>query len=153
MTVGNKLIDSVIDTTLLCESNAQITFSPEQLDITVPLGPFLTLSNLGSFGFHVGALTSVRGVLPVKGNSVYKAVWRKVTGLMGLESHVNVTLWLARFWFILVTLVMCRHLVLTFYHSKSSSTIFSFLLKPSANRRVAVETTEELWPELLSGVF
>ena len=97
MTVGNKLIDSVIDTTLLCEPNAQITFSPEQLDITVPLGPFLTLSNLGSFGFHVGALTSVRGVLPVKGNSVYKAVWRKVTGLMGLESHVNVTLWLASY--------------------------------------------------------
>ena len=126
MTVGNKLIDSVIDTTLLCESNAQITFSPEQLDITVPLGPFLTLSNLGSFGFHVGALTPVRGVLPVKGNSVYKAVWRKVTGLMRLESHVNVTFRLARFWFILVTLVMGRHLELTAY-SKASSTVFSFL--------------------------
>ena len=126
MTVGNKLIDSVIDITLLCESNAQITFSPEQLDIMVPLGPFLTLSNLGSFGFHLGALTPVRGVLPVKGNSVYKAAWRKVTGLMGLESHVNVTLWLARFWFILVTLVMGRHLVLTAY-SKASSTVFSFL--------------------------
>ena len=124
--MGNKLIDSVIDITLLCESNAQITFSPEQLDIMVPLGPFLTLSNLGSFGFHLGALTPVRGVLPVKGNSVYKAAWRKVTGLMGLESHVNVTLWLARFWFILVTLVMGRHLVLTAY-SKASSTVFSFL--------------------------
>ena len=47
---------------------------------------------------------------------------------------------------------MCRHLVLTAY-SKASSTIFSFLLFASANRRVAVETTEELWPELLSGVF
>ena len=78
--------------------------------------------------------------------------WTKVTGLMELGSHVNVTLWLARFWFILVTLVMCRHLVLTAY-SKASSMIFSFLLFTSANRRVAVETTEELWAELLSGVF
>ena len=31
---------------------------------------------------------------------------------MGLESHVNVTFWMVRFWFILVTLVMCRQLVL-----------------------------------------
>ena len=115
------------------------------------MGRFLTLSNLGSFGFRLGASTPVRRVLPVKGNSVYKALWRKVTGLMVLESHVNVTFRLARFWFILVTLVMCRHLVPTAY-SKASSMIFSFLLKPSANRRVAVETSEELWPELLSGV-
>ena len=114
------------DTTLLCELKAQITFPPEKLDIRVPFGPFLTLSNLGSFDFRLGPSTPVRGVLPVKGNSVYKAAWRKVTGLMGLESHVNVTLWLARFWFILVTLVMGRHLVLTAY-SKASSTVFSFL--------------------------
>ena len=53
--MGNKLIDSVIDSTLLCELKTQITFSPEQLDIRVPLGPFLTLSSLGSFGFRLGA--------------------------------------------------------------------------------------------------
>ena len=32
---------------------------------------------------------------------------------MGLGNPVTVTIWLTRFWFILVTLVMCRHLVLT----------------------------------------
>ena len=39
LTVGNKLIDFLIDTTFLCKLNTQI-FSPEQLDIRVPLGPF-----------------------------------------------------------------------------------------------------------------
>ena len=124
-----------------------------------PIGAFFDLVQSGELWLPSGELwlpsggfTPNRGVLPVKGNSVYKALWRKVTGLMGLESHVNVTFRLARFWFILVTLVMCRHLVLTAY-SKASSTIFSFLLFTSANRRVAVETTEELWAELLSGVF
>ena len=53
--MGNKLIDSVIDSTLLCELKTQITFSPEQLDSRVPLGPFLTLSSLGSFGFRLGS--------------------------------------------------------------------------------------------------
>ena len=40
LTVGNKLIDFLIDTTFLCKLNTQIIFSPEQLDIRVPLGPF-----------------------------------------------------------------------------------------------------------------
>ena len=62
----------------------------------------------------------------MKGNSVYKALGRKVTGLMGLESHVNVTFRLARLWFILLTLVTHRHLVLT-ASSKASSWAFSFL--------------------------
>ena len=66
---GAQLIDSVIDTSFLYYLNVQITFSPEQLDIRVPLGHFVTLSNLGSFDFHLGALTPIRAVLPVKGNS------------------------------------------------------------------------------------
>ena len=86
----------------------------------------MTLSSLGNFDFHLGALIPIRGVLLVKGNSVYQALWRKVTGLMGLESHVNVTLRLAKFWFILLTLVMHRHLVLT-ASSKASSRVFSLL--------------------------
>ena len=40
----------------------------------------------------------------MKGNSVYKVLWTKVTGLMGLGSH-SVNVQLARFWFILATLV------------------------------------------------
>ena len=71
------------------------------------------------------ALAPIWSVLPMEGNSVYKALWTKVTGLMGLGSH-GVTFQLARFWFTLVTLVMHRHLVLT-ASSKSSSTVFSFL--------------------------
>ena len=40
LTVGNKLIGFLIDTTLLCKLNTQVIFAPEQLDIRVPLGPF-----------------------------------------------------------------------------------------------------------------
>ena len=38
-----------------------------------------------------GGFGSNWGVLPVKRNSVYKELWRKVIDLMGLGSHVNVT--------------------------------------------------------------
>jgi hypothetical protein len=119
VTVGNKLIDFLIDTTLLCKLSAQITISPEQPYMRVPAGAFLTLSSLESFSSHLGGFTGRREI-------VYKVLWRKVTDLMGLGSHVNVTFQLARFWFTLVTLVMHRHLVLT-ASSKSSSTVFSFL--------------------------
>jgi len=40
LTVENKLIGFLIYATLLCKLNTQIIFSPEQLDIRVPLGPF-----------------------------------------------------------------------------------------------------------------
>ena len=40
LTVGNKLIGFLIYATLLCKLNTQIIFSPEQLDIRVPPGPF-----------------------------------------------------------------------------------------------------------------
>jgi len=73
-----------------------------------------------------GGFDSNWGVLPVKRNSVYKELWRKVIDLMGLGSHVNVTFQLVRFWFILVTLVICRHLVLT-ASSTLSSRVFSLL--------------------------
>ena len=56
--------------------------------------------------------------------------WTKVTGLMELGSHVNVTLWLARFWFILVTLVTHRHLVLTASCKASSTFLVSFSSNP-----------------------
>ena len=50
------------------------------------------------------------GVLPMKGNSVYKALWAQVTDLMGRGSHLgafchstwNVTFLLVSFWFALV---------------------------------------------------
>ena len=57
---------------------------------------------------------------------MYKTLWRKITGLMRMVSHVNVTFRLARLWFILVTLVMHRHLELA-ASSKVFSTVFSFL--------------------------
>ena len=58
VTVGNNVTGSLMDTTLLCELNAQINFSPEQVGIRVPPGPFLTLSNLGSFISHLGGFGS-----------------------------------------------------------------------------------------------
>ena len=83
----------------------------------------------------------------------YKALRIKVAGLMGLGTHVNVTFRLARFWFILVTLVMCKHLVLLLLRLPLWFSPLFFLLTPSANRSVAVEAAEELWPGLPSGVF
>ena len=70
---------------------------------------------------------------------------------MGLGNHVTETFWLARFWFILLTLVTHRHLVLTPLRLHLGFSRL-FLLEPSANRRVAVGITEELWPGLPSGV-
>ena len=40
LTVGNELTVSLIDTTLLCKLNAQITFCPEQFDVNIPWWPF-----------------------------------------------------------------------------------------------------------------
>lgn len=52
--VGNKFIGFLIETTLLCKLNAQVTFSPEQFDIRVPPGLFWgALSDLESFSFNV----------------------------------------------------------------------------------------------------
>ena len=70
---------------------------------------------------------------------------------MGLGNQVTETFWLARFWFILLTLVTHRLLVLTPLRLHLGFSRL-FLLKPSANRRVTVGTTEELWPGLPSGV-
>ena len=90
---------------------------PEQLDIRVlpeafwpcPFGGYG--SNLGSFSSICGA--PIWSVLSVKGNSVYKALRTRVTGLVGLGGHIwghlpltlKVTFWLVRFWFDLITLV------------------------------------------------
>lgn len=54
-----RLIDSVIDTFSLFKRSNNLS-PPEQLDIRVPLGHFVDLSNLGSFDFHLGALTPIR---------------------------------------------------------------------------------------------
>ena len=95
-------------------------------------------------------MAPIWSVLAIR-ETVYKALWRKVASLMGLGSRVNVTFWMVRFWFILVTLVMCRHLeLLPLWLPLWFSPLF-FLLTPSANRPVAVEATKELW--LSSGVF
>ena len=115
------------------------------------MGPFGPYSIWGASAPIEGGFGSNWGVLPVKRNSVYKELWRKVIDLMGLRSHVNMTFQLVRFWFILVTLVICRHLVLTLSLPLEFSHFF--LLEQSVNRPVAVETTEELWPGLLSDVF
>ena len=72
---------------------------------------------------------------------------------MGLGTHVNVTFRLARFWFILVTLVTYRHLVLLPLRLPIWFSPLFFLLTPSAIRSVAMEAAEELWPGLPSGVF
>ena len=93
------------------------------------------------------------GICPVKGNFLYKVLLRKVNSLTGLGSHVNVTFQLVRFWFILITLVMCRHVVLLLLRCSLWFSPRFFLFTPSANRPVAMEATEELWPGLLSGVF
>ena len=61
----------------------------------------------------------------MKGNSFYKALWTKFTGLMGLGSH-SVTFQLARFWFLLATLVTRQ---LFCYISLPSSQSASFLNK------------------------
>ena len=71
-------------------------------------------------------MAPIWSVLPMEGNSVYKALWTKVTGLMGLGSH-GVTFQLARFWFILATLVTRE---LFCYISLPSSQAASFLNKP-----------------------
>ena len=93
----------------------------------------------------------------MKENSLYKAFWTKATGLMGLGSHISAAFWLAMFWFILVILATCRHLVLTAgasfkvpHPTPPSPTPAShfFLLKPSANRQVAMKAIEELWARL-----
>ena len=59
---------------------------------------------------------------------------------MGLGSHINVTYKLARFWFILVTLVTGRHLVL-FPLRLPLCFLASFF---SVNRQEVMEATEEL---------
>ena len=52
--VGNKFIVFLLETTLLCKLNAQVTISPEQFDIRVPPGPFRgAFSDLGSFSFNL----------------------------------------------------------------------------------------------------
>ena len=135
------MIDFLIDTTLLCKLSAQITISPEQPYMRVPAGAFLTLSSLGSFGSNLGCS-------PCEGKLFIRHFRER-----SLEpgSHANVTFQLVRFWFILVTLVMCRHLeLLPLWLSLWFSPLF-FLLTPSANRPVAVEATKELWRS--SGVF
>ena len=58
---------------------------------------------------------------------------------MGLGSHINVTYKLARFWFILVTLVTGGHLVL-FPLRLPLCFLASFF---SVNRQEVVEATEE----------
>ena len=92
------------------------------------------------------------GICPVKGNFLYKVLLRKVNSLTGLGSHVNVTFQLVRFWFILITLVMCRHVVLLLLRCSLWFSPRFFLFTPSANRPVAMEATEELWPGLPSGM-
>ena len=42
----------------------------------------------------------------MKENSFYKAFWTKVIDLRELGGHVSVTFQLARFWFILIILVI-----------------------------------------------
>ena len=98
-------------------------------------------------GFHLGNLRFLFGELrfqfgkssPMKGNSVHKALWTKVTDLMGQGSHIgafchstlNVTFLLVRFWFPLVTLVTHRHLVLT-AQAKMGSTSSQAPLPPGS---------------------
>ena len=80
-------------------------------------------------------------LLHYEGKLHYKVFWREATGLMGLGIHVNVTFWLTRFWFILVTLVIHRQRVLI-----ASSKIFSvFLVSFSLN---PLQTGEWLWKGL-----
>ena len=59
---------------------------------------------------------------------------------MGLGSHINVAYQLSRFWFVLVTLVTGRHLVL-FPLRLPLCFLASFF---SVNRQEGVEATEEL---------
>ena len=66
----------------------------------------------------------------MKGNSIYKVLWTKVTGLMGLGSH-SVNVQLARFWFILATLVTRQlfcDISLTFSQSASFLNKVIFLI-------------------------
>ena len=67
-------------------------------------------------------------LLHCEGKLHYKVFWREATGLMGLGIHVNVTFWLTRFWFILVTLVIHRQWVLI--ASSKISSMFSLFLSP-----------------------
>ena len=122
---GNLLWDfsvsletALIDTTPLCKLNAQVTFPQNSL---TP-GSYQGLFDLGLWGAMAptwGASAPFVGFgsnlecSPVKGNSVYKALWTRVTGLVGLGGHIwgslpltlKVTFWLVRFWFDLITLV------------------------------------------------
>ena len=98
-------------------------------------------------------MAPIWSILPVKGNLLYKALWIKVAFLMRLGTHVNVTFRLARFWYILVTLVTYRHLVLLPLRLSLWFSPVFFLLTPSLIRSVAMEAAEELWPGLPSGVF
>ena len=72
---------------------------------------------------------------------------------MGLGTHVNETFQLIGFWFILITLVMCTHVVLLPVRLSLWFSPYFFLLTPSGNRSVAVETTERFWLESPSGIF
>ena len=60
---------------------------------------------------------------------------------VGPISHVNVTFWLTRFWFILVTLVMCRHLELLLLWL-----LYGFLLYSFSSR--SLRTGQQLWKQL-----
>ena len=104
------MIESLIDTTFLCKLNSQVIFSPAQLYIRVPPGPFALVQS-GELWLPAGGLWLQFGVFSLWRKT--PIFWTKITGLMGLGNPVTVTIWLTRFWFILVTLVMCRHLVLT----------------------------------------
>ena len=73
---------------------------------------------------------------------MYKTLWRNITGLMRMVSHVNVTFRLARLWFILITLVMHRHLELA---ASSKIFLYSFLISFSLN---PLQTGERLWEQL-----
>ena len=113
----------------------------------------MILSNLGSVSFHLGDSDYYLGCSPLKGSFLYKALLRKATNLMGLESYVNMTFWLVKFWFILVTLVIHGHPVLTAY-SMSSSTVFSFLsLRTFFKQASSYGSNSGALARILSGVF
>ena len=113
-----SLETALIDTTPLCKLNAQVTFPQNSLTSGSYQGLFdLVLwglwLQLGELQLHLWALAPIWSVLAVKGNSVYKALWTRVTGLVGLGGHIwgslpltlKVAFWLVRFWFDLITLV------------------------------------------------
>ena len=105
-----SLETALIDTTPLCKLNAQVTFPQNSLTSGSYRGLFALVQS-GELWLPTGGLWLKFGVLSLWRKTLI--FWTKITGLLGLGNHVNVTIWLARFWFILVTLVTCRHLVLT----------------------------------------